>query len=290
MYERALIYPNSDGSWGYRMNTNTEKISRVNLEKVYTQKVAHISVSAAPVRTPTSAATVSSTYEATATPTTSAISVTTTTLGLKPQVRSIDPESATAGNTVSITDLEGYNFQSNATVALARSGDNNIPGTNVKVVSTTQITCTFVIPLTATVGAWDILVTNPDGQFHRYLNGFTVRENMNPTATTTTTTTTTSSGSVTVTSLEPSVIVTGGSALYSQHLTITGTGITTAYTAYLRRSGSNDIKGTYLYMPSTTQLTVSVDIPTGSAGTWNVIIVDSNGNTLGTLVNGMNIN
>ncbi len=28
MYERALIYPNADGSWGYRRNSNTEKASR----------------------------------------------------------------------------------------------------------------------------------------------------------------------------------------------------------------------------------------------------------------------
>jgi hypothetical protein len=38
MYTRALVYPNSDGSWGYRMDSTTESVSRATIEKVYTQR------------------------------------------------------------------------------------------------------------------------------------------------------------------------------------------------------------------------------------------------------------
>src|SRR5512145_3496045 len=38
-YERAYIYPNPDGSWGYRMDDKTTIVSRANIEKVYTQKI-----------------------------------------------------------------------------------------------------------------------------------------------------------------------------------------------------------------------------------------------------------
>ncbi len=37
MYERALIYPNADGSWGYRLNANTAKSSRTVMDRDYTK-------------------------------------------------------------------------------------------------------------------------------------------------------------------------------------------------------------------------------------------------------------
>ena len=36
MYERALIYPNADGSWGYRLNSNHRKIQQnCNGQRLY---------------------------------------------------------------------------------------------------------------------------------------------------------------------------------------------------------------------------------------------------------------
>ncbi len=287
MYERALIYPNPDGSWGYRMNTNTEKIAKATLEKVYTETVAKISVSAVPVRTPTPVSTVRA-YQTPAVTSTTVAAITTT-LGAKPQVRRIDPDNALAGTTATISDLEGYNFQTNASVALARSGENNIAGTNVIVISSRQISCKFVIPSSATLGAWDILVTNPDGQNHRYLNGFTIRENPNAgttTKTTTTVTTTSSSGSVTLTSVSPTFFVAGGAGTY-QIITVMGSNIPTTANILLRQSGKIDMTSRTgsNYKPSATQLQASFDIlptPT-SSGAWDVILVDSSGTTLATL-------
>ena len=51
-YERALIYPNPDGSWGYRMNTNTAKSSRTVMDRDYT-KIINKAISSIPILTPT---------------------------------------------------------------------------------------------------------------------------------------------------------------------------------------------------------------------------------------------
>ncbi|WML68533.1 MAG: hypothetical protein METHP_02168 [Methanoregula sp. SKADARSKE-2] len=286
MYERALIYPNSDGTWGYRVNTNTEKIAKATLENVYTAKVTKVTVSAIPVRTPTPATTVPS-----QTTVTQRITTATTTAAPKPQIRGIDPESALAGTTVTISDLKGYNFQTNASLALARSGENTIAGASVTVVSSNKITGKFVIPLSATTGAWDILVTNPDGQFHRYQNGFTIRMNA-VTSSTPAPTTTSSAGSATLTSVSPPVIVAGAAGTY-QIITVTGSNIPTTANILLRQSGKLDMtarSGTN-YKPSPTQLQASFDIlptPT-SSGSWDLILIDSTGTTLATLPGALTI-
>ncbi len=79
---------------------------------------------------------------------------------------------ATAGNVISITDLTGTNFQSGATVTLVKSDNPNITATNVNVVSSTLITCTLSPPSNARAGSWDVVVTNPSGQYGVYTNLF----------------------------------------------------------------------------------------------------------------------
>jgi len=291
MYERALIYPNTDGTWGYRLNANTEKVLRADLEKVYTQKVTSVSVPAIPVSAPAKVTT-AAVYQTTAAASSTTATATTTTSAAAPQIRSIDPDNALAGTTVTIPDLEGYNFQSNAAVALVRTGSDNITGTSVNVVSSTQIYCKFVIPSGAAIGIWDIIVTNPDGQSATYQNGFTVHENTNTATTTTTTTTSASASSVTITSVNPTVIVAGGAGTYSV-ITVTGSNIPTTAKIILRQSGKIDMspRSGSSYMPSASQLQASFDIlpiPT-SSGSWDVVVVDSSGNVLATLPGGVTI-
>ena len=293
MYERALIYPNPTGTWGYRLNTKTEKISRTELEKVYTQKVTHVSVSAIPVSTPTPVTTTAAAYQTNAgASTTTEATTTTTTSSAAPLIKSIDPSDGVAGLAVSITDLEGTNFQSNANVSLARAGGDSpiITGTNVNVVSATKITCGFAIPLSATVGVWDVLVTNPDGQVAKYTNGFTVHENPNPSATSTTTTTTTSTsvGSVVISQIDQPVIFGGTTGGYFV-FTVTGTNIMPSATIVLRKSGSSDIVGTNLGLITTNQQKVSFNIPAASTGLWNIVLTNTDGST-GTLQGGLMIN
>jgi len=90
-----------------------------------------------------------------------------------PTVTSITPNSGANDGTVSITDLAGTNFVSGATAKLAKSGETDIAGTSVTVVSATQITCTFDLT-GAAAGTWDVTVTNPDAQSGTLTNGFTV--------------------------------------------------------------------------------------------------------------------
>jgi hypothetical protein len=186
MYERALIYPNADGSWGYRRNSNTEKAARAVMEKIYTEKITNKPPASIVIGLPT-VATKTPTVSTTQTQSTSSTTTITTTvlLGGKPSFKSIDPDYGTAGTQILITALTGTNFRSGATVMLMMADNPNITATNVDVKSSMLITCTFNPPASATAGAWDIIITNPDGQFVRYANEFSIRGSPNPTSTTT---------------------------------------------------------------------------------------------------------
>ena len=88
---------------------------------------------------------------------------------------SITPNSGLNNSPVSITNLAGTGFLAGATVKLTRTGETDISGTTVSVVSPTQITCTF--DLTGkVVGAWNVVVTNPDNQSGTLANGFTINQ------------------------------------------------------------------------------------------------------------------
>jgi subtilisin family serine protease len=88
-------------------------------------------------------------------------------------VTSISPSSAVVGTTsLNISDLAGANFVSGAKVRLEGNG-LTINATNVSVVSSTQITCTFDLS-TATEGSYDVVVRNPDTQEARLSAGFSV--------------------------------------------------------------------------------------------------------------------
>jgi hypothetical protein len=76
-----------------------------------------------------------------------------------------------AGWTVNVTNLAGTGFQAGASVRL-ELGSTVVNATDVNVVSDTQITCQLGLP--GTLGKYDVVVTNPDGQEGRLTGGFTV--------------------------------------------------------------------------------------------------------------------
>jgi len=91
-----------------------------------------------------------------------------------PAIAGITPNSGYTGSAVQITDLAGTGFQNGATVRLTRSGQPDIVATGVSVVSSSRIACT--LDLTGKqAGAWNVVVTNPDGQSATLPQGFTVR-------------------------------------------------------------------------------------------------------------------
>ncbi len=283
-YVRAYIYPNSDGSWGHRIDSSSAGVSRSIIEQVYTEKVGNVAVSAVPTGTPTAAAT-QVVVSTTQTP-----SVTTTaapTVLPPPRVTGISPLTGHAGTTVSITELDGQSFQSGATVALVKTGESSIPATSVSVTSPILITCTFVIPSGTSPGVWDILVTNPDGQYYQYKTSFTILEG-STTATTTTTGTTTAASTVTIIGISPSPLTTAGLETY-QKFTMTGTNLSAPSSITLTKSGSSTITSSNYLADNSMSASVWFTLPAGSTGVWTVSAVDSSGTVLGSLANGLTI-
>jgi hypothetical protein len=226
-----------------------------------------------------------STTVVTAVTTTTAATATTTIAG-KPLFKDIVPSEGYAGTSVAITDLSGGNFQSGATVRLAHSG-STINATSVVWVSATELTCTFVIPSTAATGSWDVVVTNPDGQFVSYANEFIIHGSTS--SVTTTTTTAASTGSITITGVSASPLATGTNSGWSGRLTIeTSTALTSVTSVTL----SNTVSGANISV-SNPQLNGNEEISalfsqTVPVGTYNVIILNSDGST-GTLSSGFTV-
>lgn len=278
-YERAYIYPNADGSWGYRVNMNTEKVSRVIIDQLYTQKVTKITPSLVPVRTHA----ITSTPTSTASSATTATTVTTTTVTPtgKPSFKKIVPDEGNAGEAIPITALTGTNFKSGATVTLMKEDSPNITATNVNVQSPTLMTCTFTPPANTTAGAWDVVITNPDGQYVRYSYIFSIHASVNPD----TTTLSTSGG---ITSVSPTFTygndIAGG-------MRVIGTNFQQGFTAKMVKStGTNVvIVARSERWDSETQATCWFTIPLErQRGTYNVIITNPDG-SIRSLQNGFEV-
>jgi hypothetical protein len=280
-YERAFIYRNTDGSWGYRVDSRTETLGRQVLEKVNTVKVTHVDPSLVTLKQPTPAG---QTVTATTTSSGSVTSptVTTSTPAIKPQIKDITPDNGRVGTSVSVTDLQGNGFQSGATVTLARFGSENISATNVNVLSASRISCTFSLPVDATIGIWDLIVSNPDGQSTRYSNVFTVRVNPGVTASTTSS----STGGIEITSIDP--VFSSASGTYLP-VTVFGSNFKDGITCELTRSGKSDIHASTVSRASDSQMQCFFSLPAGSNGAWNLVLTNTDGTT-GTLTNGFTVN
>jgi hypothetical protein len=285
-YERAYIYPNNDGSWGYRMDDKTTTVSRANIEKIYTKKVSTIAISSVPVGMPTPVQTATVAAVATATPikvtaTTATTATTSTPTGLAPKVSDIVPAKGTAGTTVSITALEGQNFRTGANVSLVK-GSTKIPATNVLVTSPGVITCTIAIPGGSAGGYWDVLVTNPDKQYHQYKTAFYIVEGSGTTTTTTTSATVTATTTIdpifgtTITSVSPQYGYIGS----SPQISITGSNF--AYVTNMVLTGPRRIPATTFDRSSLTSGVGTFDLSTAPSGTYTIQAVSVDGTILGT--------
>jgi hypothetical protein len=188
-----------------------------------------------------------------------------------------------AGDSVPVTDLSGQNFAKGAAVKLAKSGSPDIVATNVVVSGGTDITCILPLPAGATPGSWDIVVTNPDGQVGTYTNFFTLHYNPNAVATSSSG----STGGITITSVDPPVIVAAG----YYPIIVTGSNFLEGYTATLKNSYKPDIPGTSCSWTTDTKTSFKCffTIPTNSQGAWNLVVTNTNGTT-GTLTNALTVN
>jgi hypothetical protein len=273
-YERAYIYPNKDGSWGYRLDSTTSKVSRTSIEKVYTEKIKTVAVSSVPIGTPTTVATVATTLT---TRTTTAVTTTATTLAVSaPRVKNIVPDHGKTGTTVVITELDGEYFRDGANVSLKKAGEDSIPATEISVVSPVLIKCKFVIPAGADTGYYSVVVTNPDKQYHEFKNGFNVLQG-DTVVTTTTSSSSATPTAVTITQIQDSLVVTGCNAQYKP-VSILGTNLTGAST--MKLTGPSTITSTTYSATSSSLATGYFDLPNGNCGTYHVVLADSSGTVL----------
>ncbi|MFA5254361.1 MAG: IPT/TIG domain-containing protein [Methanoregula sp.] len=150
-YERAIIVKNSDGSWGHRETSKTEKFPRAEMDKLYPVKLSHVSVASITPTIATTATTVASMAA--------------------PSITSISPTSGATGTTVSLT-INGNNFQSGSTVRLIQPGKMPVIATGVSA-SSNQITCNIALS-SLDAGTANVQVTNPDGQATSLPGVFTI--------------------------------------------------------------------------------------------------------------------
>jgi hypothetical protein len=276
-YERTPIYPNDDGSWGYRTDNRTETIPRSTMEKLKFAILANMTPSSVPIVTPTVV-----TPEETTTVTTSVTSTPTPapTTSEKPYVTGLIPDNGYSGTKVTISDLFGSNFVTGATVSLSRNGSSTITATNVRVVSNKSIICTFDIPAGTPVGAWDVSVRNPDGQSDTYTNIFTVHRDTSVV----TTTSPLSAGTLKITYIDPPFAVGPGDKKFE----ITGSGFKAGASVTLRRTDKTDIVAREVSVNSDTDLICFITIPTNSFGSWDIIITNPD-QTFGRLFGGLEV-
>jgi hypothetical protein len=183
-----------------------------------------------------------------------------------PSIMSIIPDTGYAGTSVSVKNLAGENFVAGATAALSRNGSSIIRATDVRFVSNKSIICTFVIPSDAVAGAWDVTVTNPDGQSDTVTNFFEVHRDTSRL----TTSSATSAGTVPITSIDPSFAY----AHDYKEFVIIGSKFQTGAMVKLQRDGKTDIEGSTVRVMSDTEIRCFFDIPYTSMGTWDLLVTN----------------
>jgi hypothetical protein len=246
-YERAWIYKNADGSWGHFIDTKTDKSARTLVEKVYPVTIAHITVAAVPVVTPTAVVVANVTY-----------------IGSGPSITSISPTSAAKDATVTIT-ITGTDFQTGAVPKLIQPGSAAVTGSATSV-STTSITSTFNLNQ-KDAGHYNVLVTNPDGRSDTLQNVFTIGE-----------------GSPVITSISPSTAemneMVDSFTINGQNFKTTGVKVTFLLSSAVIDCTSADVV-------DTTKITcgpVSFKSSNGAAiGSWDVKVLNIEGQQSGTL-------
>jgi PKD repeat protein len=174
-----------------------------------------------------------------------------------PQVTAISPASGKNNEVIGITNLAGSGFRPNATVVLTKAGEADIPTINGPIVNPDKILCFF--NLTGRKGgAWNVVVTNDDGQFSSLDNGFTIFYPQPPVVTGITPSSGQNTGPVSITDL-------------------TGNGFQPGATIALKKSGQPDIPGTLVNVTSPFQITGEFNLSGAMPGEWAVMVTNDDG-------------
>jgi hypothetical protein len=185
-----------------------------------------------------------------------------------PLIYSIAPTSGVNTGTVHITNLAGQNFQNGVTVKLMRSGLSDIVATNVVRTGTTKITCDFNIN-GATIGPWDVVVTNTDNKFDSLGGGFTV---VYP--------------APTVSAITPNSGLDTDNPKSIENLA--GTNFKVGATVKLTKTGQADVQATNVIVVNSTKITCDFDLTSKRGGAWNVVVTNIDAQSA-TLANGFSV-
>jgi hypothetical protein len=175
-----------------------------------------------------------------------------------PTITSSTPSTGLQGATITITNLRGNYFQSGATVVY-HNGTSIIPMTGVTVRNATSITGTLTIPAGATVGYYNITVTNPDGRTVTRANAFRVLDN-----------------APTVTGLTNRTGYLGSFVIEN----ITGTNFVSGATARFNGTGLDDIPATSCSDVSSTRLQCTFDLSgktVSATNGYNIVVTNPGG-------------
>jgi PKD repeat protein len=181
-----------------------------------------------------------------------------------PAVSGITPATGVNTSTVSITHLAGAGFNTThlpVAARLNRTGNPDIFATDIHVIDSTNITCTF--DLTGhEAGKWNVVVTNPDLQDGMLAEGFTI-----------------GTSTPAITSIDP---VNGFNSSNLESMTIDGSGFwpgTSTTGVVLHRAGNTDITGTNISVLSAAQISCTFDLTGHEAGPWDVVVTNPDGKT-----------
>ncbi|WP_146199763.1 PKD domain-containing protein [Methanospirillum stamsii] len=185
-----------------------------------------------------------------------------------PEVTGIIPSSGENTGPVPITNLSGSNFLPNSIVVLTKTGLTPISATNVSVISSSLITCT--LPITgAEPGAWNITVTNTDGQNGTLINGFTI-----------------TAPPPEVTGIIPSSGENTGPVPITN---LSGRYFTSGATVALTKPGQTTINAIDVSVVYPSLITCTLPITGAEPGYWNITVTNQDGQN-GTLTDGFFIN
>ncbi|MDD1707932.1 MAG: PKD domain-containing protein, partial [Methanoregulaceae archaeon] len=184
-----------------------------------------------------------------------------------PKISNITPAIGLNNGPVSITNLSGEYFRSPATVKLTRLGETDIPATGVAVVNAETITCSFALG-GADTGPWNLVVTNPDGQYAIATDIFTV-ENPAPS----------------VSKITPNIGPNDRTIFISA---LNGTGFLPGAMVQLTKNGLAPINATDVHLESATKINCTLNLTGMATGKWNVVVRNTDGKT-GTLFNAFEI-
>lgn len=172
--------------------------------------------------------------------------------GQVPALGSVAPQSGANSGSMSV-QLSGAGFQSGATVRLRKAGQADIAGSSVQVTVPGTITCAFDLT-GATTGAWDVEVTNANGERSTIQAGFSV---LLP------------GPALSVSSCAPS---SGAINTVVSITALAGAGFQQGATVRLEKSGVPAINASQVTVASSTKITASVDLNGAQTGTYDVVV------------------